>query len=317
MTPAIDVAIVAYRRWDLTTSCLDHLARQTVDHHVILCDNGCDEGTADRTREHYPDVEVIRLERNMPYPVACNAAVGAGRRELVVMMNNDVDARPDFLERLTAPLTADARVGSVAGLLLRPGEAVIDSVGLVADPILAGFARHQGRPSAAAPLTDTLVTGPAGAAAAFRRAAWDEVGGMDEHIPAYMEDFELGLRLRHAGWSAAVALDAVAVHIGGATFGHRSSGQRWRSGYARGYLLRRYGLLSARTAPRALATEAIVAAGDLVISRDAAAARGRLAGWRSARGLPRRPWPPADAIDGRIGFLDSLRRRRGAYAGTP
>ena len=314
MTPAIDVAIVAYRRWDLTTSCLDHLARQTVPHHVVLCDNGCDQGTAERAGAHYPDVEVIRLERNMPYPIACNAAIATGRRELVVMMNNDVDARPDFLERLTAPLAADERVGSVASVLLRPGEMLIDSVGLVADPILAGFARHQGRPAARASDDDTVLTGPAGAAAAFRRAAWDQVGGMDERIPAYMEDFELALRLRQAGWAAALAREAVAVHIGGATFGHRSAGQRWRSGYARGYLLRRYGLLRSRHAARALATEAIVAAGDLVISRDAAAARGRVAGWRSAYGLARRPWPPADAIDRRIGFADSLRRRRGAYA---
>lgn len=316
MTSAIDVAIVAYRRWDLTTSCLDHLARQTVPHHVIVCDNGCDEGTAERVRADYPDVEAIRLERNMPYPIACNAAVAAGRREIVVMMNNDVDARPDFLERLAVPLQDDERIGSVASVLLRPGEAVIDSVGLVADPTLAGFARHQGQPAARAAEDDTLLTGPAGAAAAFRRAAWQQIGGMDERIPAYMEDLELGLRLREAGWSTALAGDAIAVHIGGATFGHRSAGQRWRSGYARGYLMRRYGLLGPRTALRVLATEAIVGAGDLVISRDLAAARGRVAGWRSARGLPRRPWPPADAIDARIGFLDSLRRRRGAYAGS-
>ncbi|MGZ4245992.1 MAG: glycosyltransferase family 2 protein [Solirubrobacteraceae bacterium] len=314
MTAGIDVAIVAYRRWDLTTSCLDHLARQTVPHHVVLCDNGCDEGTAERARARYPHVEVLRLARNMPYPIACNAAVAAGSGELVVMMNNDVDARPDFLERLTAPFGADAGVGSVASVLLRPGESVIDSVGLVADPILAGFARYQGQPAAHAAQDDTLLTGPAGAAAAFRRAAWEQIGGMDERIPAYMEDFELALRLRQAGWSTALARDAIAVHIGGATFGHRSAGQRWRSGYARGYLLRRYGLLRGRTAPRALATEAIVAAADIVVSRDTAAARGRVAGWRSARGLPHRPWPPPEAIDHRIGFLDSLRRRRGAYA---
>ncbi len=26
MTPSVDVAVVAYRRWDLTRSCLEHLA---------------------------------------------------------------------------------------------------------------------------------------------------------------------------------------------------------------------------------------------------------------------------------------------------
>lgn len=316
MTPAIDVAVVAYRRWDLTQSCLEHLRCQTVEHRVFLCDNGCDERTAERVGAQYPEVHVVRLERNMPYPVACNAAVNAGRGEFVVMMNNDVDARPGFLERLVAPLGRIPPLGSVSSLLLRPGVGVIDSVGLVADPTLAGFPRFQGRLEEAATGQEGPLTGPAGAAAAFRRTAWEQVGGLDEQIPAYMEDLDLALRLRAAGWSAGLALDAVAVHIGGATFGRRSADQRWRAGLSRGYLLRRYGVFRSRYAARALATEAIVVVGDLIISRDSAAARGRLAGWRQAAGLPRRPWPPADAIDYRLGFLDSLRRRRNSYAGA-
>ena len=57
----------------------------------------------------------------MPYPLAANRAVAAGSGDVVVTMNNDVDARPDFLERLVAPMEADPGVGSVAALLLRPG----------------------------------------------------------------------------------------------------------------------------------------------------------------------------------------------------
>ena len=137
-------------------------------------------------------------------------------RELVVMLNNDVDARPDFLERLAVPFAADGHVGSVASLLLRPGSGDRQRrPGRRPDP--RGFARHQGLPAARPGTSDPRLTGPAGAAAAFRRAAWEQVGGMDERIPAYMEDFELGLRLRQAGWTTALARDAVAVHIGGAT----------------------------------------------------------------------------------------------------
>ncbi len=315
MTPEIDVAIVAYRHWSLTQSCLEHLLRQTVEHRVVVCDNGCDEGTAERLEADYPGVHVVRLSRNMPYPIACNAAVNAGRREIVVMMNNDVDARPDFLERLVEPL-GDPVVGSVTSVLLRPGQTEIDSVGLVADQTLAGFPRLQGRPASAAPGAAPLLTGPAGAAAAFRRIAWEQVGGLDEQIPAYMEDLDLALRLRAAGWTAAMATDAVATHIGGATFGHRSAGQRWRAGFARGYLLRRYGVLRTRAAARTIATEALVIGGDRVISKDWAACRGRVAGWRGATGLPRRPWPPTDAIDHRLGFVESIRRRRSSYTGA-
>jgi len=311
----IDVALVAFRRWDLTHSCLTHLAAQTVAHRVQLCDNGCDEHTTERVRAEFPDVTVVTLAQNMPYPVACNAAVAAGDSELVVMMNNDVDARPDFLERLCAPFDADPRLGSAASVLLVPGEDRIDSVGLVADPTLSGFPRHQGRPPAAAAAPRPRLSGPAGAAAAFRRSAWREVAGLDERIPAYLEDLDLALRLRVAGWSSTVALDAIAVHVGGATFGRRSPDQRRRFGYSRGYLLRRYGLLTGRQAPRTAVTELLVCVGDLALSRDLAATRGRVAGWRAAAGLPRRPRPPADAIASEIGLRQSITRRRASYAG--
>lgn len=312
----VDVAIVAYRGWELTRSCLEHLRRQTLAHHVIVCDNGCDQDTARRLRERHPEVTVVRMERNMPYAVACNAAVAAGDAELVVMMNNDVDARPDFLERLLAPFATRPRLGSVAPLLLRPGEREVDSAGLVADPTLAGFPRCSGRPPTEVAAAAPVLTGPAGAAAAFRRCAWEQLGGLDESIHAYLEDFDLALRLHVAGWETALALDAVAVHAGSATFGHRSAEQRRKLGHARAYLLRRYGVLRSQAAPRALATEAIVAAGDLLLSRDTAALAGRWAGWHAAAGRSRLSWPPAAAVDARIGFLDSLRLRRGSYGRT-
>ncbi len=313
MTPSVDVAIVAYRHWELTRSCLEHLAAQTMAHRVTLCDNGCDEGTAERAAAEFPDVAVVRLERNMPYAVACNRAVANGNAELVVMMNNDVDVRPDFIEGVVAPFAATPALGSLGTLLLHPGEETIDSAGMVIDSTLSGFTRLRGRPRAEAGANRPGVTGPYGAAAAFRRTAWEQVGGLDETIPAYCEDLDLALRLRQAGWPTALALDAVGVHIGGATFGHRSADQRRRAGYGRGYVLRRYRVLRTRAAARALVTEAIVVAGDLVLSHDLAALWGRVAGWRGAASLPPRPRPPAAALDRDLGFLESLRLRRRAY----
>jgi N-acetylglucosaminyl-diphospho-decaprenol L-rhamnosyltransferase len=314
----VDVAIVAYRGWQLTHSCLEHLRAQSIAHNVVVCDNGCDEGTSERLAAEYPEVKVLRMARNMPYAVACNAAVAAGHAELVVMMNNDVDARPDFLEHLVAPFAEQPNMGSVAALLLRPGEREIDSAGLVADRTLAGFPRFHGCPPSvlddrAAAGSAPALTGPAGAAAAFRRAAWTQVGGLDESIYAYLEDLDLALRLRAAGWETSLAIDAVAVHVGSATLGHRSAEQRRKIGHARAYLLRRYGVLGSRVALRALLTEVIVVAGDAVFARDLQALAGRLEGWRAAAGRLASAAPPAQAVDANIGLLDSLRLRRGIY----
>jgi GT2 family glycosyltransferase len=313
---AIDVVVPVHGRWELTRACLEHLAAQTAAHRVIVVDDGSPDETAAALRRDWPAVRLIELGANRGFTRAVNRGVRAGEGEYVVLLNNDVLLRPDFLARLVAPLRADTRAGSVAATMLQPGEERIDSVGVSADATLAGFARLHGRPVAEADADASAnvpaLAGPEGAAGAYRRRAWEEVGGLDEAIPAYMEILDLALRLRGAGWNAASAPDAVGVHLGSQTYGRRSPEQRRLAGFSRGYLLRRYGVMRSRAAARTLLTEAIVVAGDALLCRDLQATRGRLQGWHAARGLQRRPWPPADAIDHSISLRESLALRRGA-----
>ena len=313
MARSVDVVIVTYNGYELTASCLRHLQEQTIEHRVIVVDNGSTDDTRERLRAEWPEVSLEYFEENHGFPEACNRGVAAGSGEIVVPMNNDVVCRPDFLERLIAPLE-DQAVGSTASLLLQPGGELIDSVGMTVDVTLAGYPRLHGLRVAHAGDTCPVLTGPMATAGAYRRAAWEQVEGLDETIFAYTEDLDMTLRMLSAGWRSIAALDAVGVHLGSATHGHRSARQRRHAGFGRGYMLRRYGLLHESAALRALGTEAIVVLGDLVISRDLAALRGRLAGWSAGRGRPRHPRPPASALDSQIGFRDSLALRRGVYA---
>ncbi len=211
-----------------------------------------------------------------------------------------------------APLGDDPTVGSVAATMLRADEQTIDSVGVSADVTLAGFARLQGRPAADATLRAPVLTGPEGTTGAYRRIAWEQAGGLDETIVAYMEILDLALRLRTAGWNTASAPDARGVHLGSSTYGKRSARQRQLAGFSRGYLLRRYGVLRGRAGARALLTEAAVVAADLAICHDTQALRGRVRGWRAGRGLQRYARPPREAIEESITLWQSLQLRRAA-----
>jgi GT2 family glycosyltransferase len=307
---SIDVVLPVYNRWDLTESCVEHLGAQTLAHNVIVCDNGSSDRTPEHLRATFPGVRVVELGANLGFSAACNRGVRVGRGEIVVLLNNDVECRPDFLECLLVPFRHDERVGSVAALLLKPGEERIESFGLAVDPTLAGFPRLRGLSARDTPATHPVLVGPSGAAAAFRRRAWEAVGGLDEGVFSYGEDVDLALRLRAAGWSAAAAADAVAIHIGSASAVTRSAWQRYQGGFARGYFLRRYAILRSSVALRAVVTEVIVVLADaLIFSRDLAALRGRIAGWRAAHGHPRNPRPPREAVDPQITFWESLRLR--------
>jgi GT2 family glycosyltransferase len=312
---SIDVVIPTYQGWELTERCLRHLAVQTVSHAVIVVDSGSTDGTRAHVQAAFRDVRVLELGANLGFPVACNRGAAAGTGDVVVLLNNDVEARPDFLEHLIRPLAEDERVGSTAALLVQPGEQTIDSVGLMVDRTLAGFPRLRRRPVTDAASASPVLAGPAGAGGAYRRVAWEQVGGLDEGVRFYGEDVDLALRLRAAGWKTAAVPEAVAVHLGSATAGARSAWQRYEGGFARGYFLRRYRVLRTSAAPRTLVTEAVVVVGDLILSRDPSALRGRLAGWRAAAHVGPSVQPPRDAIDETLSFRESLRLRRVVYAG--
>lgn len=313
MRPSIDVVVPVHNHWELTQRCLEHLRAQTVAHSVTVADNGSTDGTPQQLRKAFPEIRVIELGANLGFPVACNRGVRAGSGDIVVLLNNDVDCRPNFLERLVAPFAGCERLGSAAARLLTPGGERIESFGLAVDPTFAGYPRLRGSPAEDARLELVLV-GPSGAAGAYRRRAWEEVGGLDEGVFFYGEDVDIALRLRTVGWSTAAVPDAVAIHAGSASAAHRSAWQRYQGGFARGYFLRRYGVLRSRVAPRAATTEALVVIGDAVVfSHDLAALRGRIAGWHAAAGKARVTPPPRDAIDRRITFLRSVALRVGVY----
>ncbi len=307
--PTVDVVIPTHGGWAVTERCLRCLRAQTLPHRVVVVDDVSPDDTVARIRAAFPEVELLVLTENVGYGGACNRGVAIGDSEFVVLMNSDVEAEPEMLERLIAPLAADASLGSASPLLLRP-DGLIDAFGICADVTVAGFLRLPGQAPAAAEGPAPTLLGPYGAVAAFRRAALDQVGVLDERIFMYGEELDLALRLRGAGWGATAVAEARGVHLGGATIGVGSPRQRRNSGFGRGYLLRAYGILRGRHGPRALAVELVVGAGAAVRSRDLAASRGRLAGWRAGRRAGPRPRTGL-GIDRSIGALRSLRMRIG------
>jgi N-acetylglucosaminyl-diphospho-decaprenol L-rhamnosyltransferase len=301
-TPTIDVVIPTTNARDLLASALEHLRRQTVAHTVYLFDNASRDGTQAMVRERFPEVNLLSSPANLGFGRACNAATRVGRGEVIVLMNDDMDPEPEFLERLVAPLE-DERVGMVAGLTMQPNGDLVDGFGIEVDSTLNAYNRLRHLPPTASP---GRLLGPSGGAAAYRRTAWEAVAGFDEAFFVYGEDLDLALRLRLAGWDVAAARDARGIHLGGATSGAESAFTRRNAGFARGFILRRYGVLRSRAAPRALITEGLVVAWGLLRHRTTLPLRARVAGWRAA-GSQCLPVPPG-AVDESITLRETIRR---------
>ena len=304
---SVDVVMVTTNARDLLASSLEHLARQTVPATIYVSDNASPDGTAAMVRARFPDVHLITNPANLGFGRSCNNGARMGSGDVVVLVNDDMDCEPDFLERLIAPLS-DPAVGMVAGMTLMPDSDAVDAFGIEVDATLNPYNRLRHRLPEETP---GVLVGPSGGAAAYRREAWERAGGFDEAFFVYGEDLDLALRLRLAGWEPAAAPDARGVHLGGATTGVGSPFQRRHGGFARGFIMRRYGVLRTRAWWRALVMEALVVGYGLVRHRTTLPLRARVAGWRAA-GRGQRLAIPGGAVDESISLREAIRRLRHA-----
>ena len=269
--------------------CLASLERQTAPPHVVVADNGEGEGCAALLDEQFPGVTRVGFGRNLGFGNALNRAIHQAGEGPIVLLNDDAVAEPELIERLVAD---SANAEMVAAVLLSERDTNrIDSAGVVVDQTLMAFDHLCEEPvSALAQAPHPL--GPTGGAALYDREAFEAVGGFDERIFLYYEDVDLALRLRANGARCLLSPKARAVHGYSMTLGARSGRKYAMTGWSRGYLLRRYGITSSVSlAGQALAREATICAGQLLRDRTLAGARGRITGWRAAKGLASRQLP--------------------------
>jgi N-acetylglucosaminyl-diphospho-decaprenol L-rhamnosyltransferase len=307
MRPA--VYIPSYNGVGHLPRVLTSLRSQSRPLDVVVVDNGSSDGSAALVREGFPEVTVIELERNLGFGPALNRAVRERPADPLILLNNDVECEPRFVEAMLDSLGPG--VQSVAGVLVQeraPG--LVDSAGVVADRTLMGFDYLHGEPVAAA-LTAADPLGPTGGAALYRRDAFEAIGGFDERIFLYYEDLDLALRLAAAGGACRLAGEARALHAYSASLGANSAAKFARTGWSRGYMLRRYGVMSKPgPALRALACEAAICAGQLLMDRTAKGIGGRLRGWRDGGGKATWDLSAARLLDISTRQALALRRQR-------
>jgi GT2 family glycosyltransferase len=288
---------------------LRSLRDQTRPLDVVVVDNGSTDPSPAAVRTDFPEVTLLELGENIGFGAALNRAVAAHPAEQIVLLNSDVECEPRFCEAMVGGL--DAGVDMVAGVLLQEREpALIDSAGVVADHTLMGFDYLHGEPVAAA-AEAAAPLGPTGGAALYRREAWEAVGGFDERIFLYYEDLDLALRIAARGGRCALAPEARALHAYSPGLGAASGAKYARTGWSRGYMLRRYGVMrDPSLALRTLVTEGAIGAGQLLRDRTTKGITGRLRGFCAGGGLPHQEIGSAPLLDISAREAIELRRRR-------
>lgn len=206
----VTVVVVCWNGRDLLGPCLRSLREQTYGGRteVVVVDNASTDGSADFVEQEFPEVRLIRSPRNN-YAAANNLGAATSSSEFVVCLNTDTRVEPDWLQALVACAGSDPRIGAVGSLVL-DREGRIASSGIEPREGFTWVDRQLGEPREAALGGD--VFGVSGCAALYRRACWDQVGGLDEDFHMYYEDVDMGLRCRAAGWRIVACPSSVVHH---------------------------------------------------------------------------------------------------------
>lgn len=221
----MDVAIVSYNSRELLCHCLASIKPEPWQQ-VIVVDNLSSDGSAETVRREFPWVNLMVSKTNNGYGAAANLAIANCSAKYVLLLNADTVLQPGTLQVLRDYLDRHSQVAVVGPRLVNPDGTPQASTHPFPTPLQSlmletKLTRVVERfPKSASIQVAQAVPWILGAALAFRRDAFEAVGGFDESFFMYYEEVDLCYRLHQAGWETHIVPQAVVVHVGGASTKH-------------------------------------------------------------------------------------------------
>jgi GT2 family glycosyltransferase len=206
---------------------------------VILVDNASTDGSLASLGHVHPTLEIIRNAKNVGYARAVNQGLRASRGQYALILNPDVILEPSAVSRLMQFMAAHPGVAVAGPRLLDPDGAVQGSArrdpsawtGLFgrSAPLTYLFPNNRlsqrELPALAATSDEPVpVDWVSGACLLARRAAWEQVGPLDERFFLFWEDADWSLRFRQAGWGVYYVPAAGGTHLVGLSRARRRLG---------------------------------------------------------------------------------------------
>lgn len=244
MNPRVSVIIPNWNGARLLPTCLHALARQTYrDFETVVVDNASTDTSRELVARDFPNVQILALDQNRFFAGAVNAGIRATTSEIIVLLNNDTEAEPTWLEELLRALDSNPRAGMAATKLrLFDQRDKLHSAG--------DFFRVNGTPGNRGvwevdtgqyddPTRAPQLFGVCGGACAYRRKMLDEIGLFDEDLQFNCEDVDLNWRARLAGYECVFAPQAIVYHMlsasGGGKFASYYVGRNFIAVLAKNY----------------------------------------------------------------------------------
>ena len=207
--PLVSIIIPNKDHLEDLTLCLNALKRSDyTNFEIIIAENNSER---EETFAFYEALErqdkrvrIVTWNGSFNYSAINNFAVQRAKGELLLFLNNDTECMDAFALRELVASALKPGVGA-CGAMLYYGDRTIQHAGVIIG--MGGFAAHalwslrdrdaQGYPFA---LCEREVSGVTGACFMVRRAVYEEVGGMEEDFVVALNDVDLAMKIRAAGY---------------------------------------------------------------------------------------------------------------------
>lgn len=230
--PRVSVVILSYNGLDVVKKCLPSVVASTYENlEIIFTDNASSDGTLEWVEHEYPDVVRIGHPDNYLFCKGNNLAVEQATGLYVVLLNNDVEVDPQWLQPLVDRMESDEMIGAVQPKIIQYDDRErfeyagaagghLDRFGY---PFARGRIFFETERDSGQYNTDQEIFWASGAAMMMKKGLFTAEGGLDERLAMHMEEIDLCWRVQRSGFRIESVSQSVVYHMGGASLARGSS----------------------------------------------------------------------------------------------
>lgn len=199
----------------------------TGNHHVIVADNGSTDDSIEFLKAHYPQVQLIPMDKNYGFAGGYNRAIAQIQDDYdyFCLLNDDVEVTDNWIDPILLAMEKDETIAfAQPKLMMYDQKDTFEYAGGA-----GGFIDKNGYPFCRGRIFTTLekdhgqyddqceVFWATGAALFVKAKVWKELNGLDADFFAHMEEIDFCWRAKNKGYKGIYCPHSVVYHVGGGT----------------------------------------------------------------------------------------------------
>ncbi len=202
--PMVSIVSVNYDQPEVTCEMLASLRKVTYPNfETLIVDNGSPSTTPYCIKEKYPEANLIISEENLGFAGGNNIALKQVKGDYVLLLNNDTEVKPDFLDSLVKLMESDKSIGiASAKIKYYYEDNIIQYAGTSPINPITSRGRHYGNKEKDIGQFDKAIETyyPHGACMIIRKSVLDKLGLLYDGYFLYYEEYDFAERVRQAGY---------------------------------------------------------------------------------------------------------------------